>query len=474
MVKRAINDPVSLRLPQGIATELQEHLFPGDGDEHGAVIGAAFVQTRRGCRLLGRRLFLAKDGLDYIPGNHGYRMLTADFVRECALACAGEGLAYLAVHNHRGTNHVAFSDTDMASHRRGYLALLDILDGPPVGALVFAQQAVAGDIWASAEQQAELDHATIVGCAQTLRYPVLPKSLSADPQYDRQVRLFGDRGQVTLGAQKVAIVGAGGAGSLINEYLARLGVGHLIVVDDDRLDPDGSNNPRVVGARPRDLNRGLVAHLLRRKPTYKVNISERVARDANPDIRYEAIVGNVTEPAVAERLIDCDAIFLAADSMQARLVINAICHQYLIPTWQVGAKVVSDLQGNILDVFSVVRPLVPGQSCLWCSELIDPKQLAEEATSPQQRDAQRYVDDVHAPSVITLNAVACAHAVDHYLFSTLALLEMPEEVHWLTYRATPTYEPYLTVDPPRQGNTCTECQGRLGAGRLQTLPVREV
>ena len=36
MVKRAINDPVSLRLPQGIATELQEHLFPGDGDEHGA------------------------------------------------------------------------------------------------------------------------------------------------------------------------------------------------------------------------------------------------------------------------------------------------------------------------------------------------------------------------------------------------------------------------------------------------------
>ena len=104
------------------------------------------------------------------------------------------------------------------------------------------------------------------------------------------------------------------------------------MVDDDRLDPDGSNNPRVVGARPRDLNRGLVAHLLRRKPTYKVNISERVARDANPDIRYEAIVGNVTEPAVAERLIDCDAIFLAADSMQARLVVNTICHQYLIPS----------------------------------------------------------------------------------------------------------------------------------------------
>ena len=473
MVKRAINGPVSLRLPQGLATELQEHLFPGDEDEHGAVIGAAFVQTSRGFQLLGRRLFLANDSIDYVPGNHGYRMLTADFVRGCALACADEGLAYLAVHNHPGSDYVAFSDIDMASHRRGYPALLDILDGPPVGGLVFAQQAVAGDIWASAEQQVALDCATIVGRVQTLRYPAPPKSLSADPQYGRQVRLFGDRGQEILRAQKVAIIGAGGAGSLINEYLARLGVGHIIMVDYDRLDPDRTNNPRVVGARPRDLNLGLVARLLRRKPAYKVTIAERVARVANPNIRYEAIVGNVTEPAVAERLIDCDAVFLAADSMQARLVVNAICHQHLIPTWQVGAKVVSDQEGNILDVFSVVRYLVPGQSCLWCNELINRKQLAEEATSEKQRDAQRYVDGVQAPSVITLNAVACSHAVDQYLFSTLDLQEMPEEVHWLKYRTTPTYGEYATIESPRQGQTCSECQGRLGAGRRKALPVEE-
>ena len=474
MVKRAINGPVSLRLPQGIATELQEHLFPGDEDEHGAVIGAAFVQTSRGGQLLGRRLFLAKDGIDYIPGNHGYRMLTADFVRGCALACADEGLAYLAVHNHPGSDYVAFSDIDMASHRRGYPALLDILDGPPVGGLVFAQQAVAGDIWASAEQQVALDCANTVGRVQTLRYAAPPKPLIADPQYDRQVRLFGDRGQEILRAQKVAIIGAGGSGSLINEFLARLGVGHIIMVDDDRLDPKGTNNPRVVGARPRDLNLGLLARLLRRKPAYKVTIAERVARDAEPDIRYEAIVGNVTEPAVAERLIDCDAIFLAADSMQARLVVNAVCHQYLIPTWQVGAKVVSDPAGNILDVFSVVRQLVPGQSCLWCNELIDTTKLAEEATSPRQRDAQRYVDGVQAPSVITLNAVACSHAVDQYLFSTLELQEVPEEVHWMKYRATPTYGAYATIESPRQGQTCSECRGRLGTGRLKALPVKEV
>ena len=470
MASRPVDGIVSLRLPQAMAASLGAHLFPGDDDEHGAVIGAAVVETERGQRLLGRRLFLAVDGADYLPGERGYRILTPDFVRRCVVACADESLAYLAVHNHLGTDSVAFSDTDMQSHQRGYPALLDILDGPPAGGLVFARRAVAGDIWASPKHQRELDHSVVVGRTQHLRYASPRRPLGAGPEYDRQVRLFGERGQAILKAQKVAIVGAGGAGSLINEYLSRLGVGHLVVVDFDRLDP--TNLPRVVGARRSDLGprSGWIGRLLRRKASHKVAIAERVARGANPSIRYEAIVGDVTEPQVAERLLDCDAIFLAADTMQARLVVNAVCHQYLIPTWQVGAKVVNDPDGAIEDVFSIVRQLVPGESCLWCNGLVNPARLAEEAVSPQQRKAQRYVDEVPAPSVITLNAVAASHAVNHYLFATLDLQETPEEIQWLMYREL---EPCPTVVLQREERGCRECLGRLGAGKLQPLPLRE-
>ena len=215
---------------------------------------------------------------------------------------------------------------------------------------------------------------SLLAFSQLLWYPSPRRACAAKLEYDRQVLLFGDRGQEILSGQKVAVIGAGGAGSLINEYLARLGVGHIIAVDFDRLDP--TNYPRVVGARPRDLKprfrSRLLARLLRWQPSPKVAIAKRVAREANPSIRYEAIVGDVTEPAVAERLVDCDAIFLAADSMQARLVANAICHQYLIPTWQVGAKVTNDPTGAIQDVFSVIRRLIPGESCLWCNELVNP------------------------------------------------------------------------------------------------------
>lgn len=474
MATRTVSGPINLRLPQTMMATLMTHLFPGDSDEHGAVIGASVLDTGRGRRLIARRLFLAADGDDYIPGQRGYRMLTADFVRRCALACADEGLAYLAVHNHFGVDSVAFSGDDMASHRRGYPALLDILAGPPVGALVFARQAVAGDIWLSAHRQVKLDHAVVASRVQQRLYPSPQRPRDADSNYDRQVRLFGDRGQDILSNQKVAIVGAGGAGSLINEYLARLGVGHLVVVDDDRL--DSTNSPRVVGARRSDLPPAwlptLVARLLRRRASFKVDIAERVAREANPGIRFEAIIGDITEHAVIKHLYDCDAIFLAADSMQARLAANAVCHQYLIPTWQVGAKVqVNDTTGDVEDVFSVVRHLVPGETCLWCNQLINPARLAEEAASREQRAAQRYVEEVRAPSVITLNAVATSHAVNEYLFATVNMPgDADQAVEWVQHRPLKSQPMILR---PRRDPTCTECTHRLGAGPLKRLPIRD-
>ena len=469
-----MNGPFSLRLTQGMCADLQQHLFPGDCDEHGAVIGASVVDTPRGCRLLGRRLYLAADGTDYVPGRRGYRMLTADFVRRCALACADENLAYLAVHNHSGDRSVAFSADDMASHRRGYPALLDILDGPPVGALVFARRAVAGDIWLSPNHQEELECAVAVGRSISILHPSPPKPVGSGPQYDRQVRLFGERGQDILAAQKVGIVGAGGAGSLINEYLSRLGVGHLVVVDPDRL--DRTNYPRLVGARPRDLRPWWLprpsARTIGKRTPLKVEIAKRVAREANPRIRFDAIAGDVVEQAVADQFVDCDAIFLAADSMQARLVVNAICHQYLIPVWQVGAKVqAAPDSGEVHDVFSVVRQLVPSETCLWCNELINPTGLAEEGASPEQRAAQRYVDEVPAPSVITLNGVATAHAVNDYLFATVGLKCTHADDEWVSWTKRRPLDPRPAIENPRRDDACTECQNRLAAGPIQRLPV---
>src|SRR5260370_1159101 len=90
------------------------------------------------------------------------------------------------------------------------------------------------------------------------------------------------------------------------------------------------------------------------------------------------------------------------------------------------------------------------------------------------RKQQRYIEDspVHAPSVITLNAVACAHAVDDYLFSLVGLLA-PGTSN--AYRRFLPCEADFVLDSPRRDPDCTECgagpKGRLDTGSGMRLPT---
>ena len=189
-----------------------------------------------------------------------------------------------------------------------------------------------------------------------------------------------------------------------------------MIVDPDRF--DRTNHPRVVGSRPDDAEHRFPP----RQALLKVEIAERVWRDARRAGRYEPYGRNVIDDDIAHVLTACDYLFLAADSAQARLVFNVLVHQYLIPGVQVGAKVVVDpATGAVDDVFTVVRFVEPGYGCLLCNGLISSDALQLESLSPDERRAQRYVDEpeVPAPSVITLNAVAAAHAVDDFLFNML-------------------------------------------------------
>lgn len=480
------NERWTLVIPEELFTRLHSHLFPGDHGEHGAIIAAGIARSARGARLLARDLFLATDGLDYVPGRYGHRMLTAEFVRDHVLHCRDEEFCYLAVHNHGPGDSVGFSDIDLASHERGYPALLDIIRGQPVGALVFASNAVAGDLWLTPKRRVAIAQTTIVG--RTIRHltpaPVVPVATAASDawRYDRQTRLFGDTGQVLLRNLKVGVIGVGGAGSLLVEYLARLGVGHLLFADPERIEP--TNVPRVVGSTYRDSMAWLVGddrpmwlqNLGQRLSTPKAHVARRVARAANPRTCVEAVFGDFLEPDVAQRFTDCDYLFLAADSMQARLLFNAIVHQYLIPGVQVGAKVIANREtGRIGDVYSVIRPVTPESGCLWCNGLIPPGKLQEEVLSVAERAAQRYVDDpvVAAPSVITLNATAAAHAVNDFLFAMTGLAHLDVTRDYVYFQPREREIRFVT---PTSDTRCLECstspKSRRARGDGQALPTR--
>ena len=478
-----MNKPLSLRIDEPMFRQLFAHLFPGDGDEHGAVISAGIAETSRGTRLLARELFLARDGIDYVPGTRGYRALTPRFVAEGSDRCADSNLCYLAIHCHGGTDQVAFSRDDINSHERGYPALLDITKGGPVGALVFASNAVAGDIWTPRGRFA-LDHCTVIGPRIRTLYPE-PRNRprSVDPIYDRHARLFGDLGQEILSQLKVGIIGLGGGGSLVNEWISRLGVGHIVAVDFDRIEP--SNLPRVVGATRWDAmtflsqsrwawSRSLGKRLARRK----VHIARRVARQANPDIRFDAVVGDVLDEPTARLLADLDFLVLASDTIQSRRVFNAMVHQYLIPGVQVGAKVSVDSKTRqVSDIFVATRPVLPaaGHGCLLCHGLIPPARLSEEALPAAERRAQRYVDDdeVHEPSVMTLNVLSAAQAVNDLMIMATGLYA---DTVRLSHQMNFVRERELNEVEPMTDSQCLDCgsqtRSRRGMGDRKRLPCR--
>lgn len=479
----SINKPWRLILPQQIYSRLHRHLFPGDGDEHGAVIVAGIAESEQSVSLLARDLHLAVDGVDYVPGKRGYRMLKSGFIADRIAHCAAERLVYLAIHNHGGRDDVGFSGDDLRSHERGYPALLDISKGMPVGALVFAENAIAGSIWLTGEHRLKLAGASVVGHSLKLLRSAPPRPQGRSPLYDRQARLFGDAGQEVLGRAKVGIIGLGGAGSLLAEYLGRLGVGNFVLADPDRVSL--SNLPRLTGATLWDAFSWFAANtkpawmrrLALRFAKTKVALARRNILRANPRAKIDAILGDFLESEIASRFIDCDYLFLAADSMRARLLLNAIVHQYLIPGVQVGAKVqVDKTTGEVVDVFSVVRPVTSESGCLLCNRLINSAKLQEESISEGERKGQRYVDEpeVVVPSVITLNAVAVSHASDDFLFYMTGLRDANAPTAYMRFQPLSRQ---VWLDEPRQSIDCSECgtgsKSRLARGDARRLPVVE-
>ena len=202
----------------------------------------------------------------------------------------------------------------------------------------------------------------------------------------------------------------------------------------------------------------------------KTQIAVRHAREMADHATLQPVVGDVSRQSVAQVLRDCDFIFLAADSMRARLVVNALAHQYLIPVIQMGARIRRGDFGGLEDAMSAVRHIRPGIGCLWCNGLIDPTQLAIEAKSDSERKEQAYGVQEPNPSVITLNAVAAAHAVNDFLFDFLGLRTGDNEA---SYHHFHFHRGKAERVIPRRSPECRECVYRLAKGDAMELPVFE-
>lgn len=146
-------------------------------------------------------------------------------------------------------------------------------------------------------------------------------------RYSRQLVLpdVGVAGQARLAAARVLVVGAGGLGCPVLQYLAAAGIGQIVVVDHDVVEE--SNLHRQPLYSMSDIGR------------FKAKAASKALQRLNPAIHVKALAQRLTASNAATLVAAADLVIDATDSLAATYVLNDTCllqHAPLIAASAVG------------------------------------------------------------------------------------------------------------------------------------------
>jgi molybdopterin/thiamine biosynthesis adenylyltransferase len=164
-------------------------------------------------------------------------------------------------------------------------------------------------------------------------------------RHSRNIRLtdLGLKGQERLSASRVLIVGAGGLGAPVVSYLAAAGIGHITIVDDDRV--ERSNLNRQVLFTTDDIGRE------------KAIVAAGRARAIDSALCVVALVARVSVANARELVAAADVVVDCTDGLPAKYLLNDACVREGVALVH-GA--VTALEGQVLVVPRGGRP------CLRC------------------------------------------------------------------------------------------------------------
>lgn len=132
-------------------------------------------------------------------------------------------------------------------------------------------------------------------------------------RYSRQIMLpqIDVAGQEKLLNSRVLIIGMGGLGSPVAMYLASAGIGHLVLVDDDKVEL--SNLQRQIAHGMADLN------------STKVESAKETLLDLNPDITVTTYDYRLSDEKLNDEIKLADIVIDGTDNFKTRFAINKAC-----------------------------------------------------------------------------------------------------------------------------------------------------
>lgn len=313
------------------------------------------------------------------------------------------GWSVFTVHTHPGTERAWFSVADDMGDSR-LMPSLFVQSPAPHGSLVVAglSGVPVGRAWSSPTDMPAPLSLRVVG--PTLDVVIAPDDTDlTDLWFPRQRLALGPHGHRVLRDLRIGIVGLGGTGSVVAAQLAHLGVGHVTMIDGDRV--EASNVSRIIGATCADAGMA-----------WKVDVAAQYIIGVGLGTEVRALRGALGSGVPAAALADCDVIMSCVDAQTPRAILNRLAYDVGVPVIDLGSAFRIDPAGTVVETAGRVVVVGPERPCLACWGHLDPDRLRLEALSTSERSrlaAEGYLQgaDVPAPSVVAFNTLVAGAAV---------------------------------------------------------------
>ncbi|MCK5348115.1 MAG: HesA/MoeB/ThiF family protein [Desulfobacula sp.] len=153
-------------------------------------------------------------------------------------------------------------------------------------------------------------------------------------RYDRNFNTLSLEEQKILGASEVAVIGLGGLGGGVCEMLARVGVGHLTLIDGDFFE---SSN----------LNRQLLSeeHLI---GIPKAQAAKNRVNAINSEVIVKHLVEYVDESNLYERIKNADVVMDCLDAIDTRFMLQKTAQKASIP---IVFGAIAGVTGQVTTIF---------------------------------------------------------------------------------------------------------------------------
>ncbi len=174
-------------------------------------------------------------------------------------------------------------------------------------------------------------------------------------RYSRQIVLknVGTNGQKKIIKSKVLVVGAGGLGCPVVDYLSRAGVGNIGIVDNDKVNISNIHRQSLYNSE--DIGK------------FKVNIVKQKIQLINPQVKITTFKVRIEKKNIEKILKNFDFIVDGSDNFKTKFLLNKYClkHKKILI---VGA--ISKMDGHVF-TFDFKNKNNPCLKCFYQTEPSD-------------------------------------------------------------------------------------------------------